>query len=126
SGKVEQASCLFPPVRPTRWSDPVLWQDQPAWFDRNSKVRWDPDYLWTRPPATMKAKRELTAIIEREGDGYVSLCPELEVASQGDTIEEARANLIEALELFFETASPEELKDRLHDEVLVTRVKIAV
>jgi len=74
----------------------------------------------------MKAKRELTAIIEREGDGYVSLCPELDIASQGDTIEEARANLIEALELFFETASPEELKDRLHDEVLVTRVKIAV
>ncbi len=74
----------------------------------------------------MKQQRELTAIIEREGDGYVALCPELDVASQGDTIEEARANLIEALELFFETASPEEISDRLSDEVLVTRVKVAV
>ena len=73
----------------------------------------------------MKTTRELTAIIEREGNGYVSLCPELDVASQGDTIEEARANLVEALELFFEAASPTELLERLHDEVLVTRVRIA-
>jgi predicted RNase H-like HicB family nuclease len=75
---------------------------------------------------SMKTTRELTAIIEREGNGYVSLCPELDVASQGDTIEEARANLVEALELFFEAASPKELLERLHDEVLVTRVRIAV
>jgi len=74
----------------------------------------------------MKIHRELTAIIEREGNGYVSLCPELDIASQGDTIEEARANLIEALELFFETASQAEITERLHDEVLITRVKIAV
>ena len=51
--------------------------------------------------------KHLTAIIEREGQGYVSLCPELDIASQGDSIEEARVNLQEALELFFETASPE-------------------
>jgi len=62
----------------------------------------------------MKQKKELTVIIEREGEGYVALCPELDVASQGDTIEEARANLIEALELFFETASPQEITQRLH------------
>ena len=74
----------------------------------------------------MKSNYELTAIIEKENDGYVSLCPELDVASQGDTIEEARANLIEALELFFETASSEEVSERLHDEVLVTRVKVSV
>lgn len=49
---------------------------------------------------------KLTAIIEREGDGYVSLCPELDIASQGNTVEQARENLKEALELFFETASP--------------------
>lgn len=48
-------------------------------------------------------KRQLTAIIEREGDGYVSLCPELDIASQGDSIEQARENLREALQLFFET-----------------------
>lgn len=74
----------------------------------------------------MKQNRELTAIIEREGDGYVSLCPELDIASQGDTIEEARSNLIEALELFFETASEQEVKQRLHDEVLITRIQIAI
>ncbi len=70
--------------------------------------------------------RQLTAIIEREGSGYVSLCPELDIASQGDSIEEARENLREALELFFESASPEDIKQRLHDEVYVTRLEIAV
>ena len=70
--------------------------------------------------------RQLTAIIEREGDGYVSLCPEVDVASQGETVDEARENLKEALELFFETASPEEIQERLHDEVYVTHVEVAV
>ncbi|MCZ7563817.1 MAG: type II toxin-antitoxin system HicB family antitoxin [Burkholderiales bacterium] len=70
--------------------------------------------------------RELTAIIEREGEGFVALCPELDIASQGDTIETARANLKEALELFFETADPAEIKARLHDEVFVTRVEVAI
>ncbi len=69
-------------------------------------------------------KRQLTAIIEREGDGYFSLCPELGIASQGDTIEEARKNLREALELFFETASPLEVSERLHGEVYVTQVEV--
>ncbi len=59
--------------------------------------------------------RQLTAIIEREGNGYVSLCPELDSASQGETIEQARENLREALELFFECASLEEVNTRLHD-----------
>jgi predicted RNase H-like HicB family nuclease len=68
----------------------------------------------------------LTALIEREGDGYVALCPEVDVASQGNSIEEARANLSEALELFFESASPEEMKQRIHEEVFVTHVEVAV
>lgn len=79
-----------------------------------------------RETHTMASKRQLTAIIEREGDGYVSLCPELDIASQGATIEEARANLTEALELFFESADPAEIKARLHDEVFVTRVEVVV
>lgn len=66
--------------------------------------------------------RKLTAIIEREGNGDVSLCPELDIASQGDSIEQARENLQEALELFFETAAPEEVAQRLHGEVCVTQV----
>ncbi len=68
----------------------------------------------------------LTAIIEREGDGYVSLCPELDIASQGDSVEQARDNLREALELFFETATPEEVTERLRDEVFVTQVEVSV
>jgi len=60
--------------------------------------------------------RQLTAIIEREGNGYVSLCPELDIASQGDSIESARENLREALELFFECASPEEVQQRMPGE----------
>ena len=70
--------------------------------------------------------RQLTVIIEREDDGYVAFCPEVDVASQGDTIDEARNNLKEALELFFETASPDEITSRLHEEVYVTHVEIAV
>jgi predicted RNase H-like HicB family nuclease len=70
--------------------------------------------------------RQFTAIIEREDDGYVALCPELDIASQGDTIESARANLQEALELFLETASPEEIRERLREEVYVTQVEVAL
>jgi predicted RNase H-like HicB family nuclease len=70
--------------------------------------------------------RHLTAVIEREGDGYVALCPELDIASQGDTVEQARANLQEAVELFFETASVEEVRERLSGEVYVTSLEVAV
>lgn len=56
--------------------------------------------------------RHFTAIIEREDDWYIALCPELDIASQGQSVEEARYNLIEALELFFETASPAEIQQR--------------
>jgi len=69
-------------------------------------------------------KRQLTAIIEREGDGFVALCPELDIASQGGTIEEARRNLQEALELFFEAASKKEIQDRFGGEVYVTQKEI--
>lgn len=70
--------------------------------------------------------KQFTAIIGREDDGYVALCPELDVASQGDTIEEARRNLLEAVELFLETADPSEVEDRLHSEVYVTQFALAV
>lgn len=70
--------------------------------------------------------RSFTAIIEREGDGFVSLCPELDVASQGDTIEEARDNLAEAIGLLLEVAPVEEIERRLRDEVFVTQVSVAL
>ena len=66
----------------------------------------------------------LTAIIEREGDGYVALCPQLDIASQGETVTEARENLTEALTLFFETADESEVGRRLHGEVYVTQVEV--
>ena len=69
---------------------------------------------------------KLTAIIEKEGTGYVSLCPELDIASQGDTIEDARDNLQEALGLFFKTASAQEIQHRLHGDVFVTQIEVAV
>ena len=74
----------------------------------------------------MAGSRRLTAVIEREGSGYVALCPELDVASEGDTVEEARQNLVEALELFFETADASEVAERLGNEVFVTSVEVAV
>ncbi|MBW1811769.1 MAG: type II toxin-antitoxin system HicB family antitoxin [Deltaproteobacteria bacterium] len=74
----------------------------------------------------MKQTRNLTAIIEREGDGFVSLCPEMDIASQGDTVEEAKKNLIEAIELFLETADPSEIKSRLRSEVFITSLEVAV
>jgi predicted RNase H-like HicB family nuclease len=74
----------------------------------------------------MQKKHQFTAVIEREDNMYVALCPELDIASQGENVENARANLIEAIELFFETASQQEIRDRLHDEVFITRLEIAV
>lgn len=74
----------------------------------------------------MQRTQRLTAIIEREDDGFVSLCPELDIASQGESIEEARANLVEALTLFFETADPSEVSRRYHGDVLITQVEIPV
>jgi len=71
-------------------------------------------------------QKQITVIIEREGDGYVSLCPELDIASQGDSVEEARENLREAIELFYETASPQEIESRLHEEVYITQMEVAV
>jgi len=69
-------------------------------------------------------QREFTAIIEHEGCWFSALCPELDVASQGRTVEEARQNLRDAVELFLEAASAEELDRRLTGEVYVTRFEV--
>jgi predicted RNase H-like HicB family nuclease len=74
----------------------------------------------------MSMVRRLTAVIEREGEGYVALCPQLDIASQGNSIEEARANLTEALALFFETADPTEIDRRFQSEVFITQVEVPV
>ena len=69
--------------------------------------------------------RNFTAIIEREDDAFVALCPELDVASQGTAVSEARVNLQEAVELVLETASPAEVQRRLKGEVYVTQIEVA-
>ncbi len=74
----------------------------------------------------MKNFRNFTAIIEKEDNGYMSLCPELDLASQGDTVEEARNNLEEAIELFFEHASKNEIKSRLRNDFFITNMQISV
>jgi predicted RNase H-like HicB family nuclease len=74
----------------------------------------------------MKAMRQFTAVIQQEDKWFVALCPELDVASQGKTVEEARANLAEAVQLVLETASSSELKRRLHRPTYITQLEVAV
>jgi predicted RNase H-like HicB family nuclease len=62
-------------------------------------------------------QRQITSIIDCDGNGYISFCPKLDMASQGDTLQEARDNLREALELFFETASPSEIRHRMSQTI---------
>jgi predicted RNase H-like HicB family nuclease len=71
-------------------------------------------------------QQRLTAFIEKENNGYYSLCPELDIASQGKTVEEARTNLTEAVQLFFETASSSEIQQRIHKEFFLTTFEVAV
>ena len=70
------------------------------------------------------SKSRYTAILEREGDVFVALCPELDVASQGATVEEATANLREAVELFMESADPAEIEQRLRAPIYVTSFEV--
>lgn len=70
--------------------------------------------------------QQFTAIIESEENGFTALCPELDIASQGDTIENAKKNLQEALELFFECACSEEVEARVHKETYITQVGVVV
>jgi predicted RNase H-like HicB family nuclease len=70
--------------------------------------------------------RTLTATIWREDDGFVALCSELDIASQGNTVEEARGNLKEAVELFFETAHSDEIANRLNAEIYVTPLEVNI
>ena len=62
----------------------------------------------------MNVRYQFTAIIQREGDGYVALCPEFDIASQGDTVQEARRDLAGALKLLSESASAQEVTERRH------------
>ena len=98
------------------WSTPSHDGSARPGTNRRLPVDWEP----------MERTQQFTAILSKEEDQYVALCPELDIASQGATVEEACANLVEALELFLETASPQEISGRLHKDVFVTRVEVKV
>jgi predicted RNase H-like HicB family nuclease len=72
----------------------------------------------------MSDTRRFTAMIYRENGGYVALCPELDVASQGDSVEEASANLREAVELFLESADESEIVTRTRQELYVAALEV--
>ncbi|MFH1067242.1 MAG: type II toxin-antitoxin system HicB family antitoxin [bacterium] len=71
------------------------------------------------------AKHVFTVVVRREGNGYVSLCPELDVASQGKSIEDAVAMLKEAVELYLECAPKEEIQRQLQGDIFVTQLETA-
>jgi len=68
---------------------------------------------------------KLTAVIEKEGKWYVATCPELGVASQGKTLEEAESMIQEAVQLLLEEADEAEIKRRLNRGVKVKRLEVA-
>jgi predicted RNase H-like HicB family nuclease len=74
----------------------------------------------------MEKQLQLTAVIEREGKGYVATCLEVDVVSQGNTVEQARLNLLEAVEGFFEAASPSEIRRRLKKQTFVMPLMPAI
>jgi predicted RNase H-like HicB family nuclease len=59
---------------------------------------------------------KFTSVIWREKEGYVSKCPELGVASAGDTVEESLQNLKEAVELYLENAKELKIIDEVDEE----------
>jgi len=72
----------------------------------------------------MSDMQRFTAMIYRENDGYVALCPDLDIASQGSSVEEASANLREAVELFLEVADPSEVATRTRDELYIAALDV--
>ncbi len=68
----------------------------------------------------------LIAVIRRQDDAWISWCPEIDIASQGDTIEQAKANLKEVVELYVETAKESEIKELLGVEMYVSSFEVNV
>ena len=68
----------------------------------------------------------VTVIIEQDEDGYYAYAPELEgCQSQGNSLDEALANIREAVELYLETLSHEEIKRSLSKTILTTALEVA-
>ena len=70
---------------------------------------------------------KVSVIIEKDEHGYYAYCPELEgCQTQGDSLEEAIDNIKEAIELYLETMSDDEIKEALSKEILTTTVEVRV
>ena len=70
---------------------------------------------------------KVSIVIEKDDSGYYAYCPELEgCQTQGDTFEEVMANIKEAIELYLETMSPEEIKASLSKEIFTTSLEVQV
>lgn len=69
----------------------------------------------------------VNVIYEKDEHGYYVFCPQLEgCQSQGDTFEEARTNIQEAVELYLETLTQAEITERLSHEVITSSLEIAI
>lgn len=74
---------------------------------------------------TKRMARKATVVIEKDDYGFYAWCPELKgCQSQGDTLEEAVANIKEAIELYLETLPDEERDVVLSREILTTTVEV--
>ena len=70
---------------------------------------------------------KVSIVIEKDEHGYYAYCPELEgCQSQGDSVEEVIANIKEAVELYLETLSEDEIKESLSKEILTTALEVQV
>jgi predicted RNase H-like HicB family nuclease len=69
----------------------------------------------------------LTAVIEKDADGYYAYCPDLKgCQSQGDTLAEVQANIQEAIELYVETLSAGDRQKLLQREVTTMTLEVQV
>ena len=70
-------------------------------------------------------KGKVSVVIEQDEHGCYAWCPELRgCQSQGRTVEEALANVREAIDLFLETLTDEERSAALSQEILTTAVEV--
>lgn len=69
----------------------------------------------------------VSVIFNKDKNGYYVFCPELPGChSQGDSFEDAKANIKEAVELYMETMSKEEIEEALNKELLTTTMEVEI
>ena len=68
--------------------------------------------------------QRITVHIVKDGDSFVSHCLDYDIASQGETREEAKHNILEAVSLFLECASPDEVQRRLNEHGHIEQLSV--